>query len=66
MIIRTSNKNKRQTLTYFLIEMLLFMALLKFELVFATIMDIQKHMVMLLDCEINSTNFCYGLTVHVA
>ena len=61
-----ANENKRQTLTYSLIEILLVMSLVKFKLVFATIINIRKHMVMRLDREISSASFCCGLTVRVA
>ena len=40
------------------------MALVKFELVFATIMSIEMHMVMRLDLEISSAIFYYGLTAY--
>ena len=42
------------------------MALVKFELAFAAIMGIRKHMVMRLDCEISSAIFSCGLTGYVA
>ena len=42
------------------------MEFVKFELVAANIMDIRKHMVMWLDCEISSAIFCCGFTVRVA
>ena len=42
------------------------MALAKFELVFATIMDIRKHMNMQPDREISSAVFYCRLTVPVA
>ena len=46
--------------------MLVFMALVKFELPVVTIIRIWKHMVMQLDREISSVIFYCGLTVHVA
>ena len=44
--------------------MLLLIVLVKFELVFATIMSIEKHMVMRLDHEISSAIFYYDLTAY--
>ena len=42
------------------------MALVKFELVFETIVGIRKHMAMRLEREISSAIFHYGLTMRVA
>lgn len=47
-------------------DRLLLMALFKFEFVFATIMGIQKHVVMRLDRETSSAIFFCGLTVCMA
>ena len=46
--------------------MLWLMALVKFELVFETIVGIRKHMAMRLEREISSAIFYYGLTMRVA
>ena len=60
-----ANKINRQLLTHSLKEMLLLMALIKFELDFATIMGIQKHINMRLDRETPLAIFYCRLAVQV-
>ena len=58
-------KNKRRKLTYPLKEILLLMALVKFELVFAMIIGIRKHVDMLVNLGILILILILILTVSV-